>query len=372
MSSLIYDRVLATIKENKRLRESGKDICIPFPFNGLTKYLPGIEQGTYYLVTGNQKSAKTQIADYMFVYQAVRFVMENETNIKVKIFDFNLEMSRESKLRQAIVHRLYLKTGIVLSIRELNSVYHDRILPDNILRFIESDRDWFEKFESMVEFIDDIRNPFGIYAHIRAFFEKSGTTVYKTVDFTDNATGKIEQKKIVDNYIPNDPNLYVIIIVDNINLLLPEKGGTLFDAIGRLSSDYMVRARNRWKAIPVMIQQQALTKEGNESVKMSRTEPSSDGLADNKVTSKDCDTMLTIYSPFRNKIMRYPPGDGYDIVKLRDSYRRVAVELDRYGTTCETSLYFNGAVNYFKELPPAKDMTNELYERIKQGNIKIV
>jgi hypothetical protein len=365
---LIFDTVVDKIKSNKTLRESGKDICIPFPFTGLSKYSPGIEQGNYYLITGNQKSAKTQIADFLFLYNAVRFVTERETNIKVKIFDFNLEMSKESKLRQAIVYRLFIKKGITLSIRELNSVYSDRILPDYILRFVEEDRAWFELFEGMVEFIDDIRNPYGIYDHVRNFFKDNGTYTYRKIKVTDK-DGSTKEVDIVDNYTPKDPDLYTLIMVDNANLLLPEKGGSLFDAIGKLSSDYMVRARNRWNAIPVIIQQQSLGKEGNESVKMARTEPSSDGLADNKVTSKDCDTMITIYSPLRNKIQRYPGSDGYDITKLKDNYRRVAVELDRYGTTCETSLYFNGAVNYFKELPPPAQMTNEIYDRIKNGNI---
>lgn len=366
MNKLIFDKVVGEVKDNIARRKSGKHICIPFGFSGLSKYLPGIEQSTYYLVTGNQKAGKTQIADYLFVYEPIDFILRTKSNIKLKIFDFNLEMSKEVKIRQAIVYRLFMKKGIELSIRELNSVYHDRILPDYILKFIEEDREWFEKLESIVSFIDDIRNPFGIYSHLREFYEANGKYTYRKI-LTTGDDGVAKELRIVDDYIPNDPDLYVIVLIDNVNLLIPERGGSLFDAIQDLSSKYMIRVRNRWRGIPVIIQQQALSQESNESVKLKRTEPSAAGLADNKITSKDCDNMLTIYSPYRNKIGNYI---GYDITKLRDNYRRLAVELDRYGTTCETSLYFNGKVNFFKELPAPSRMDKDIYERIKTGRVR--
>ena len=74
-------------------------------------------------------------------------------------------MSKGAKFRQLIVHRIYQKTGKIFSTRELDSVFKDSILSDDILRFIEEDHEWFEAFENTVEYIDDIRNPFGILKH---------------------------------------------------------------------------------------------------------------------------------------------------------------------------------------------------------------
>ena len=360
-SELLFDRVFQQVLNNKKLREEGKHICIPSPFKRFGEEYPGIQQSTYYLVTGNQKAGKTQIADYMFVYHPVEFIFSNETNIKLKIFDFNLEMSRESKIKQAIVHRLYMKYNIVLSTRELDSIYEDRILPDSLAKNIAEFREWFEKVESIVTYIDDIRNPYGIYKYVKGFFEQNGHYEYKTVTISEEGVSK--EIETIDRYVPNDPNLFVIILIDNINLLTPEKGQTLFDAINKFSSEYMVRIRNRWYGIPVVIQQQALSKEGNDSISIDRTEPSADGLSDNKGTSKDCSILLTIYSPFRNKKQNYLK---YNIVKLKDNYRRLAIDFDRNGQSCETSLYFNGAVNYFKELPKADQMTEEIYNNIHE------
>lgn len=363
---LIYDSVVDKARLNKRLREEGKHVCIPFPFPGLSKIHPGIEQGTYYLVSGNQKAGKTQIADYLFLYNAFKFVTERETNIKLKVFSFNLEMDKQSKIRQAIVHRLFLKKGIVLSTRDLNSLFDDRVLPDHILRFVEEDREWFDRFESIVEFVDDIRNPFGIYDHVRNYFESNGSYTYKTI-FVRDDKGIFKDKQIIDTYTPNDPDLYVLIMVDNVNLMLTEKGGTLYDAISDFSSNYMVRARNRWGAIPVIIQQQALGQESANNRKMEMTEPSATGLADNKVTSKDCNALITIYDPVRNKNNNYLK---YAVDKMGGRYRRLAIELDRHGINCETSLYFNGAVNFYKELPAASAMTTDMYDRISKDLIR--
>ena len=160
--SSVFTRVVEKIRENKILREQGYDITIPFPFPRFSNFVPGIQKGTYYLVTANQKAGKSQITDFMFMLSPVEFVLTHQTNIKVKILYFSLEMSKELKMKQAIVHRMYMKHNIRYTVRRLESLYSTDILPDDMLRLIEEDKPWFEKFESVVEFIDDIRNPFGI------------------------------------------------------------------------------------------------------------------------------------------------------------------------------------------------------------------
>jgi hypothetical protein len=358
----LFDITIQELKRNKELREAGKDICIPSPFKRFGVEWPGIQQAQYYLVSANQKVGKTQISDFLFVYNPIEFIRNSQTNIKIKVFDFNLEMSKGSKIRQAIVHRIFLKTGRIMTTRELDSIYADKVLPDDMLRFVEADREWFDFFLQRVEYIDDIRNGFGIYKYVRAFFEANGKYTYREIETTDD-DGNRKVIKVEDRYTPNDPDLFVIIKVDNVNLLTPEKGSTLFDAIGKFSSDYMVKARNRWGAIPVVIQQQSLAKEGNESIKMGRTRATADGLADNKATSKDCNVFMGLYSPFRNSEPAYLK---YDITKLKDHYRNFYIDFDRNGNACETSLYFHGAVNFFRELPKADEMTVEKYTRIHE------
>lgn len=63
--------------------------------------------------------------------------------------------------------------------------------------------------------------------------------------------------------------------------------------------------------------------------------------------------LLGLFSPFRHEIPDYM---GYDITRLRDNIRFLEIMGGREGgggTICP--LYFDGAVNYFSELPLPKE-----------------
>ena len=159
----LYSRTLKGLQVNKKLRDDGKHICIPFGFPRLDKEFPGITQATYHIVSASQKVGKSQITDALYIFNVVNFILTKPTNITAKIFSFNLEMSSESKMRQVMAYRLFQKHKTILSPRKLQSLLDEYILSDEILRFIDEDREWFEKFEQIVHYQDNIRNPTGIF-----------------------------------------------------------------------------------------------------------------------------------------------------------------------------------------------------------------
>ena len=55
-----------------------------------------------------------------------------------------------------------------------------------------------------------------------------------------------------------------------------------------------------------------------------------------------------------------------DIKQLQDNYREFLTILNRRGGAVATDLYFDGEVNYFKELPSSDKMTGELYKKLKE------
>ena len=66
-----------------------------------------------------------------------------------------------------------------------------------------------------------------------------------------------------------------------------------------------------------------------------------------------CNVALGIFSPFKYELKEY---FGYDISKLRDNCRFLEVLINRGGSPGGIiALYFDGAVNYFSELPRADD-----------------
>lgn len=311
---------------------------------------------------------KTQIADWLFLYNTIRQVVDYNLNIKLKIFYFTLEMSKEEKMLSAFSNILYVKEGIRLSPKDLKSTKKDGILSEEIINIIKKYEYYFEKIQEIVEFVDDIRNPTGIYYFIKDYADANGIQHKKKVEFIDNKTGEVSYKDIDDYYEPNNPEEYVIILIDHISLITKEsengKDLSLHESMVKLSSNYLVRLRNKYNYIPVVIQQQAAAQESLDNFKANKLKPSSDGLGDCKLTYRDANLILGLFSPFKHEIPTYL---NYDIRYFKDKIRFLEIIGGREGgggTICP--LYFDGAVNYFKELPKpdnVKDM-KEVYNFI--------
>lgn len=304
------------------------------------------------------------------MYNPYNFVKATKANIKLKIFYFSLEMSREEKLRQAISNKLYIDSSMNTRITptQLRSIGQNDILNEEILKQVEGLDQYFDEFEKTVTFIDDVRNPFGIYRYMREYARKNGKQHRKKLNFENKNTDgskNVEEVEVDDYYEPNDPDEYVIVIVDHARLIHPESGQTLRDAISKLSSDYFVTMRNKWGYIPVLIQQQAAGQEDIEHAKFDKLRPTLDGLGDCKTTQQDANLILGLYSPFRHQVSSY---QKYNIQKFRDHIRFLEILGGREGGAGMISpLYFDGAVNYFRELPQPEDEVTlqKIYKRIE-------
>lgn len=312
---------------------------------------------------------KTQITDWLFVYNTIRQITDKGLDVKLKIFYFSLEMSKEEKMLQAFSNILYIEEGIRVEPKDLMSTKKDKPLSNEIINLIEKHKPYFQKIQEIVEFIDDIRNPTGIYNFMRDYANANGIQHKKTVEFVNNQTGEVVQQEIDDYYQPNNEEEYVMIIIDHISLIQPEKDSgrqmTLHESIVKLSSNYLVRLRNKYKYIPVVIQQQASSQESIENMKANRLKPTLDGLADCKLTQRDANIVLGLFSPFRHEIPEYY---GYKITQFKDNIRFLEVLASRHGgggTICP--LLFDGAVNFFKELPlpDDKDKIELIYKYLK-------
>ncbi len=346
----IFSRVKTQLQVNKGMRVLNKDILIPWPnMPKLSRVLPGVQKERYVIVTANSKVGKTQIADYLFLYEPLNYIFNNpNTNIKLKIFYFSLEISKENKILQMISNKIYTDIGEVISPDNLRSYFKGYILEDRIERIIETYEPYFERIEQIVTFVDNIRNPYGIYKFVREYARTHGKFYKNDGDEVD-----ITVDGMYDYYVPTDQNEQVIVITDSVSLLTPEKGEELWKAIFKFSSDYCLKMRDNFKYTIVNIQQQAADQEkqqftfkGNSIVDKLR--PSADGLGDCKLTGRDCDLMIGLFAPNRYKIPQY---EGYDITELKDNYRELSIILNRNGgAATNLDLYFEGAANHFREL----------------------
>lgn len=360
----IYQRVKKNLLQNKLVRENGDYTCIPWlKLKRLSDVIPGVEKKKIYMVTASSKVGKSKLTDLLFVYEPLNFLKTYKPkNIKIKIFYFSLEQSKEEKIQELLSNRIFEHTGQLISPSKMESMFNNYILDDATAKKLDDLDQEFADFESIVEYIDDIRNPFGIYKYMRDFFHKNGKVHTKKITID----GKPED--VFDYYEPNDPDLYTIIITDHLSILTPEKDSSLHQSMTKFSSDYCIKLRNNYGATIVNVQQQAADQEKQQynqitgQTNIDKLKPSPDGLGDNKLTARDANLLIGLFAPRRYGVKSY---NGYDLERMQDNYRELSVLLNRNGSaSVTTDLYFNGAVNYFDELPVVMD--EKAYQRVEK------
>lgn len=355
-----FNSVYEEIKKNSE-REFN---CIPFGLNRFEPYLPGLMQATYYIVTASSGVGKSKLTKFFFITTAAEFARVN--NLKMKIFYFSLEESKSKFIRSYISALLHEIHGLDISPRDLLSIRRNHRVTPEILEKIKDCEERVTDLLKHVEVIDNVRNPFGIFKHVRAYARANGTfyrhkeeqdgTITKTaVDFNENANA------MYDSYVPNDPDEYVQVITDHISLLTPEKGHSVHQAISKFSSEYCLMMRDKFGYSPVNVQQQEAAKEKQEYTMRGQSietklEPSLDGLGDNKLTQRDADVVLGLFAPARYNIPMHPAVNGYDVNRLKDRYRQLSLLKDRDGPCNYTiGLHFKGEVGRFEELPTTEE-----------------
>lgn len=272
----LIQRVLSSAEERRKRVLEGKVNCIPSPFRTFRYDYPGVELGTYYLISGAAKSSKSKITNFLFLFNTVLYAYNNPDLVRLKVFYALLEEKAENITGKFICFLLYhLSHGkIRIDIKTFKSVDSQRLLPQEILDLLGT----FEYqsilnfFEDHVEFIPD-RNPTGIYTAIDRYAIAHGTVHKKKVENYE--------KPIFDWYEPNDPDEYVICITDHVGLISTEQGMDLRNSIKKLSEYYKI-LRNKYNYIPVVVQQQNSESISLEAFKANKIRPTQKGLADSQ------------------------------------------------------------------------------------------
>lgn len=355
----LIDRVYDTMAVRRQRILDGKVNCIPSPIPSFDWALPGVEQGTYYLISGAAKSAKSRFTNFFFVYNTILYAYSNPDIIRLKIFYALLEETAENITLKFISYLLLLKYQERVDIRILKSINDKKLLNERILEHAKSEeiQRILRFFEEHVIFIPD-RNPTGIYQTVRDYAKEHGTTHTKWVEGL--------HKDIFDWYEPNDPDEYVLCVVDHVSLIQTEQGMDLRNSIKKLS-EYMKILRNNYKYIPVVVQQQNSETLSLDAFKANKIRPTQKGCADSQDPPKDCDMMLGLTNPYSYEIPKYC---DYDITQLRGFARFLEVVLGRDGegsTLC--GLFFDGATGMFKSLPKHDDIVRlqRVYKKVEEA-----
>jgi hypothetical protein len=358
---MISNKVIESLESNRDKRLRGDVIAIPWSLRRLSTLIPGVERSKYYLISASPKGGKTQLADFLFVIEPIEWYIKNNPKIKLKILYFSLEMSKESKILQAISYKLNKDYDISIAPQNLKSTFGGYILNKKILDIIHSKefQTWLTKFESIVTYIDDIRSPDRIHHFVKSYAEKNGKYII--------------ENNIIQDYVPNNPDEHIIIITDHLSLLSPEGGDTLHNAMYKYSAHHCLEFRDRFKYTVVNIQQQSADSSkqqfdyrGNSI--LDKIRPSPDGLADMRLSARDVNLMISLFNPSSYGIEEH---DGIDLRRLSGMHREIFVNLNRDGmANASLQLYFNGAVNEFMELPRPMDETT--YQLVQHKYNKLI
>ena len=366
----IVDRTIGNLKLKRDRALSGKINCIPSPYKRFSNDFIGIEKGMVTVVTSYTKGGKSQFTSYTFIYEPLLYSYYNNPDIKITYLYFALEEAPERIVERFISFLLnrVTKGKYRISPANLRSINKDNPLPKEALDIIESDefQEILKYFEENVIFCTEA-NPTGIYKRCKSYAENHGKVVTKTIVLKDEF-GNDREIQAFDKYIPDNPEEYIIPIIDTLNLVDTEKGMTQKQAMDKMSEYCAKYLRNRYNMSPIVIQQQAFEAEGNESVKLNRMKPAVHTLGDSKYPARDANLVLGLFSPARFGITEY---FGYDIQKLKDNVRFLEVCINRDGQVGGVvGLFFDGAVCTFKELPPPTDKIklSAVYNYVQQLN----
>jgi len=329
---------------------AGKNRGIPMGFNRLNKYI-GIRKSMYYLIGGLTGSGKTSFIDDAFVLNPFDWYYENKdkTNIKLHIIYRSMERSRSYKLAKWLARKIFIDTGKEISINRLLGWYGEK-LTESEIKLVEKYEDYMNEMEQVIEIIDGAENPVGIAKELKAYALKNG--VIKKID------------EFTKEYIPNNPDLVTLIIIDHIGLLKTTKTQpTKKSAIDKMS-DELRYARDFFGFSPVVVSQFNRSIANPMRIKAGDVEPQLEDFKDSSSTQDDADVVLCLFDPMRYKV---EDPSGYELDKLKDEYgakyfRSLRLIKNSYGEDdIRVGLAFMGSIGLFKELPRRKEITEQDY-----------
>lgn len=274
----------------------------------------------------------------------------NNPNIDLHFLLFSFEMSAEVLLAKLLSLYIYDTYNKVLSYGDILSL--TTTISNEDLDFINNSRWWLEEFEKCCDIIDKPTTAKGLYAICKEWSRKFGT--YKELESHENYTK--------EDYIPNNPEQYLIILVDHIKLLSLSTGHTPKQEIDE-ACDYLIHFRNKCSFTINIVQQFNRNFKSMERKQSESYLPSLEDLSDSSGPTQAAESVVALYHPFREKRTRC---EGYDIRQLKDRARLLITLKNRFGVADKIFMTsFFGEIGLWRELPLPQDIDDyEKYVRL--------
>jgi hypothetical protein len=369
MISQISDDLIAKIKKNKLIKESGQQTSIVFPFSRFSEVFPGWERGKYTIITANSGVGKTKMTKFLTITTVYNFIKSNP-NLKYKVFYFALEESSDDFWLGIISELLYEKYQIELSPPQLKSLGNFTIT-DDIFRKVEECKHIIDDMTNYIEVCDHVSNGTGIAKTVKRFFDNP--EIGEEIPDPDN--------KLSKGYKYKDDSLWVFVITDHISLLTQETiNGTrlsLHETMGMYSKQYCLKKFCKfYNCVTINVQQQESSKEKQEFYKgetiEEKLEPSLDGLANNKECQRDNQNICILIKNLYFCNMKNTKWDLQKAIQLKEAglrYSEIAKELGVKDITIQYYFWKNFGKLSFKTNTAKKTEINELTKEVLFGTL---
>ncbi len=204
----------------------------------------GILPGKMYTIAAGSSTGKSTLVDSAF-FLSPYF----NSDKKLKFIYFSFELSEIVKRTKWLNYVMAIKEGIVIP-EEIIAGYGDKKMNATQLDLVHKYIPEVDAIFEDIDFYQDTLNPTGINSILYEYAENNGSFIKEP--YRDRE-GRLQYKHA--GYIPDDPDLRTVIIIDHIGLCSPESGLKDKKSIIDKTSDYLKWFRNMCGFSPVVIQQ---------------------------------------------------------------------------------------------------------------------
>lgn len=257
-------------------------------------------------------------------------------------------MSSEVLYAKLLSTYLYEEYNKVISYDQILSL--NGILSDADYELIKQAKPWLEELDSISEIIDKPVTAEELNGICKEWSRRFGD--YKELESSEKYTK--------EDYIPKDPQQYLIVVVDHIKLLSVGTGHTSKQEID-LACDYLIHFRNKCGFSVNIVQQLNRNFKSMERRNNGFQLLQLDDLSDSSGPAQAAETVIGIFHPYREKMTSISCGDAgkYDIKQLKDRIRLCQVLKNRFGMADKSvGVCFYGENSVWKELPLPKDIND--------------
>lgn len=334
----IVDSFYKKVEEGRK----GNNMGIPSGFPKLDKYIYGIQKRFLSVIMGDSGSGKSSLALFMYVYQPLKYSMEHP-EIPINILALSFEMSQEVLLAKLLSLYILDTYHIDISYSEIFSL--NDVISDEKLNYIYDAKEWLNKVDEKITIYTDPLTSVGINNILRAWSSHFG-------EFKDTDTGEV--------FIKNDPNQYLIVLLDHCKLL-KNNGNGIKHEIDE-TAKHFISYRNKCDLTICAIQQ---ANRQFKSMDRRNSEHNYLELQDAQDTAdmtQAAELVIGVYHPFREKKQKC---EEFDISKLRDNFRLIQLLKGRFGQSdIMEGCIFRGNIGYLKELDPPERNKKFDYDKV--------